>query len=91
MPDPWDDDEVVAEPWDQDLTVNDAIPAASKSERTLRDLSVFKGRFDPIGMLETVASVGSGLANEAARGLAGIAGTVAGGVEGAFEVLNHRR
>jgi hypothetical protein len=53
MSDPWDDDPVVAEPWEQDLTVDEAIPAGSKSERTLRNLSMFGGRFDPVGAAET--------------------------------------
>lgn len=92
MSDPWDDDVVAAEPWDTDKTVNEAIPAATKSERVLRDLSFKIGgyskyqpvsvRMDPVGVLETVGGVGSSMADMGLKGLAGIAGTVAGMVPG---------
>ena len=82
MPDPWDDDVVVGDPWDEDSAVNDVVPAASKSERTLRDLSMFGGRFDPVAVGETALTAGTGIANEILRGLTGIAGTAVGMVPG---------
>jgi L-rhamnose mutarotase len=85
MADPWDDDleqtMQQGDPWDDDLTATDAS-TPSKSARVAKNLSIFGGRFDPIGSAETILAVGSGMANEAARGLAGIAGTAMGMVPG---------
>lgn len=82
MAEPWEDDPVVSEPWEEDPTVDEAIPAGSKSERTLRNLSMFGGRFDPVGAAETGLAATTRMGAMAGRGLIGIAGTVAGMVPG---------
>ena len=68
--------------------VEPEVPPKSKSEKTLRDLSFMIGgyskyqpvgiRVDPVGALETAGVALSGMADMSAKGLAGIAGTVAG-------------
>ena len=87
MAEPWEEDwegetkaEGGSEPWDEDWGGDDNT---SKSENAAKDLR-FLG-VDPVGAGEAMLAVGSGLANEAARGVAGIAGTGAGLIEGAFE------
>jgi len=81
MADPWDDDleqtMQQGDPWDDDLAATDAS-TPSKSAKVAKNLSIFGGRFDPVGAAETILAVGSGMASEGAKGLAGIAGTVAG-------------
>ena len=78
MSDPWDQDADYQEPWDADPDYDTVNPPASKSEAVARDL----GWFDWRGSGELLLSAGSGMANEAVRGLAGIAGTAAGMVPG---------
>jgi hypothetical protein len=57
-------------------------PGGSKSASTARDLSLFGGRFDPVGVGETVLSLGTGIGAEIGRGLLGMAGTAAGMIPG---------
>ena len=53
-------------------------PAATKSEQTLRDLSMFGGRFDPVGAGETALGITSGIYDTISTGMAGATGLLAG-------------
>jgi hypothetical protein len=66
----------------EDLLDDVDAQSTTKSEETLRNLSIFSGRFDPIGALETGLAAGTRIGAMAGRGLIGIAGTAAGMIPG---------
>lgn len=75
---PWEKDSVATLPWENDKPAETDPVGELESEKTLKNLSMFGGRFDPVGAVETAATVASAFANEAVRGIAGIGGTVVG-------------
>lgn len=82
MSDPWDEAPLAEDPWDAAPTVDEALPPATKSEKQLRDLSMFGGRFDPVAVGETALTIGSGIYDTISKGVAGAIGVAGGMVPG---------